>query len=150
MKTKQELKEEIERLQAEYDAMTDDCDFAPKDGADYYYVDACGLTDGTCYTGHCVDIDRNHYFNIYPTQLMAEKAAKLMRRSNAIIRACLLVDPDFEPDWEDEDQEKWSFEKKYSSYLSRCDCALRVAPAYASTRNKLLQAKELIEKWGVK
>ena len=47
----------------------------------------------------------NH--NVFKSAKTARKAAKAMKINNAVISACLQVDPDFEPDWSNTDQYKY-------------------------------------------
>ena len=44
-------------------------------------------------------------FNCYETEALATKAAVMMKRSNALIMVCLMVDPDFVPDYLSGNQE---------------------------------------------
>lgn len=90
------------------------------------------------------------FHNVYKTEQQAEKAAELMRRSNAIIRACLLVDPDFVPDWENSNQDKFYPVYFYGKWTSDMRSLSKHPSACVSTFDKAQQACRLLEKWGVK
>ena len=79
----------------------------PEAGRNYYFVDVAGDTEFYRWEGDMYDnaLATNH--NVFPKPCVARKAGKLMRRSNLVISACLQVDPDFEPDWDNRDQTKW-------------------------------------------
>lgn len=136
MKTKQEL------------------DFVPTGDQCYYYVDDAGCPEPVSYydiSPTSFSQGQMRFHNVYPTKKLAEKAAKLMRRSNAIIRACLLVDPDFEPDWRNWNQEKFGI------YCNHLDLGWFFLPqvaaenfnSYVSSSDKAQAAIGLLEKWGV-
>ena len=96
--------------------------------------------------------DRLRHQNVFETKSQAEKASKLQRVSNAIIRACLLVDPDYEPDWSTGEIMKylpyWSCTSS-SWVVDYYGCA-RKAPAHVSTREKAEQVCALLTKWDIK
>ena len=123
--------------------------FKPKDGERFYRITGTGYVDTT-------EIGQNptkllEHYNAFKSLKQAEKASKLQRRSNAIIMACLTVDPDFVADWDDSNQ------VKYGPYYHHDDKSWDVglwtfhnsAPAYVSTREKAEQACKLLTEWGV-
>lgn len=121
-------------------------------GVEYWHVHGDGTVDNFDDDGHAFDKDSLEFHNYYPSEAQAQKAAEYMRRSNAIIRACLLVDPDFEPDWDDNNQ-KWGCE--LYDHFDQCwavaaSLHTQLAPAYVSTREKAKQVRDLLIKWGVK
>jgi hypothetical protein len=79
--------------------------FKPAHGETFYFVNDTGEVEcaGSDYTD-----DAFNYFNCYETEELATKAAVMMKRSNAIIMACLMADPDFVPDYTSGNQEHWS------------------------------------------
>lgn len=118
----------------------------------YWFVlnSSCVVFD--IWDGHTIDEERLMFYNVFPSREMAEKAAEMMRRSNAIIHACLLVDPDFEPDWNNAGQSKWFVyynHNKGKLYMD-FDGRYQKAPAYVSSKEKANQVIELLKKWGVK
>jgi hypothetical protein len=127
-----------------------DCDFVPVGDMTFWHVGSWGNVDRTtCLVP--VTPNRSAFFNMYPTEKLARKAAELMRSSNAIIRACLLVDPDYTPEWGgtmrnysvyyNYDTQRWG------SYAHR---TTQGASAYVSTPEKAEQVINLLKKWGVK
>ena len=73
----------------------------PIDG--YYFVNGRGDVNGPPRK----DIGYREFFNCYPSLIVAKKAAARMRRANAIISACLAVDPDFRPEDHPPGRPKW-------------------------------------------
>jgi len=123
---------------------------------EYFAVDSEGRVYSTNLLGgsensHSYRIHTN--FTTYPTREMAEKAAVLMKRNNAIIKACLLVDPDYVPDWTNR-------KTKFAVYYDHIDsewvvgwssfCSSALASAYVSTEKKAIKVCELLTKWGIK
>lgn len=127
-------------------------DWEPEKEDWYYRVGTGGGVGILEYCGGILDAWHKGHFNIYPTQQLAEKASVLMKRSNAIIRACTLVDPDFEPDWNDVDQSKWTvyYSYKYDEWWSGRVVQINDGVAHVSTQEKANQVCELLTKWGVK
>jgi len=124
----------------------------PSHGDQYWYV--VGLDDPIStyqWDGDEVDQGLKAHHNIFRTKEAAEKAAVLIRRSNAIIRACLEVDPDFDPDWTDIDQKKWSV---YYSHIYRkwteTPTVINYEPAHVSSQEKAEEVARLLNDWGVK
>ena len=92
-------------------------------------------------------------FNCYETGALATKADKMMKRNNAIIMACLIVDPDFVPDY-------LSGRKHYYFYYKDADRG--IPPRWAmmwsyicnygpcvSTEEKWEEAAVLLTEWGI-
>lgn len=121
--------------------VTNALDWVPGRGRRYWTVSTTGTCCDYVWDDDWHDARALASHNCFPTEAQAEKAAKYIRRYNAIIRACLLVDPDFEPDWGDERQVKWFIDSSKRTHL---------APAYVSTKEKAKQVRELLIKWGVK
>lgn len=122
----------------------------PSDGDQYWCIDGDVVS-----TYHWVDDPVDQGFkkmhNIYRTREAAEKAANLMLLSNAVIRACLEVDPDFEPNWSNINEEKWSV--YYSHALKKwteTPTVINYDPAHVSTQEKAQKVCALLNEWGVK
>jgi hypothetical protein len=118
--------------------------WVPKDGQTFYYVWAHG--DVATLIGQ--ENKRKDFYNFFPTKEQALKASGYMRRSNLIIKACLQVDPDFEPDWEDRNQAKYSFYFNHVSdewyiHISELEQFL---PCYVSTIEKAQQVCDLLNR----
>jgi|TARA_R110000744_G_scaffold125753_1_gene231965 hypothetical protein len=76
------------------------------------------------------------HYNVYKTEALAKKASVLQRRSNLVIQACLNFDPDFVPDWSDEDQAKYGFffTSRLGLWVYSATQYADDSPAYVSTR----------------
>ena len=88
--------------------------------------------------------ETKNMFNSWPSRELAEKAATRMRVKNALVWAKLKVEPEFEPDWSDEFQEKWC-PSTGECWLNREDDGLE----YYSTQQKAQQARQLLIDAGV-
>ena len=124
----------------------------PSHGDQYWYVGG-HVEPISTYSWHGDQIDQglknNH--NIFRTREAAEKAAMLILRSKAIISACLEVDPDFEPDWTNIDQKKWSV--YYGHIFGRwteTPAVINYEPAHVSSQEKAEEVARLLNDWGVK
>lgn len=118
----------------------------------YYRVSHYGWIVSTFLYKHEYESDSIDFFNIFETKEQAEKAAGLMRRSNAIIRACLMVDPDFDADWMNEEQEKYFFAYDHLNeewYYSQRDRLNSRPPACVSTEEKAQEVCKLLAEWGL-
>jgi hypothetical protein len=109
----------------------------------FFYSDG-SLFDRACYEN----------FNCYETEELATKAAVMMKRSNAIIMACLIVDPDFVPDYLSGNQRHYSFEYKNSEM--GCEERWNFFQSFivnsgpsVSTKEKWEEAAALLTEWGV-
>jgi len=66
----------------------------------YYFIQATGsISKAVFFTNSMADEECLKFFNCFRTIEQAKKAAKLMRRHNAMIRAKMEVDLDYEPVW---------------------------------------------------
>ena len=121
-----ELGAEIERLKRQPEGV-----WEPKRGDYFFMVDFHGAVRSINPTG---SVTTHH--NIYKTRQLAEKASVLMRRSNLVIQACLNFDPDFVPDWSDEDQAKYGFffTSRLGLWVYSATQLADDSPAYVSTR----------------
>ncbi|MDA9090781.1 hypothetical protein N9J84_01605 [Porticoccaceae bacterium] len=79
----------------------------PMIGNAYFRIGVAGEARRFRWANDTSDRAIRAFHNAFPSMGVAEKAAALMRRSNLVISACLQVDPDFEPDWDNRDQAKW-------------------------------------------
>jgi len=124
----------------------------PSCGDQYWYVDGRDeLVSTYFWDGDQIDQGLKASQNIYRTREAAEKAAVMVRRSNAVIRACLEVDPDFEPEWTNIDQEKFSV---YYSHIygkwTETPAVINYEPAHVSSKAKAEEVARLLNEWGVK
>lgn len=144
------LQQEIREAMVSFKEETEkECgvDWVPKESEDYWAITRKGsVCDFVNISGN---IEKFH--NFFQTEPQAEKASALMRRSNAIIRACLLVDPDYKPDWSNGFQ-KWGvgYDNTDCVWLPQYDRYNKRFPAYVSSEEKAQQVCELMTKWGVK
>ena len=130
-----------------------DWDWEPGDKMEYFFVDPEGMENVRSWSGINRASKKLHleHHNVFKTKEQAQKASKLQRVSNAIIRACLLVDPDYEPDWSLNETKYRAFfahhQKKWGIDISWKD---KKSPAYVSTRENAKRVCALLAKWGMK
>ena len=86
----------------------------------------------------------NH--NVYPSYDVAKKASALIRRSNLVISACLQIDPDFEPDWGNQDQGKWSARYRHDikAWALLGSYEFQIGAAYVSSKGKGIELIEML------
>ena len=102
----------------------------------------------------CMDGSLFSSFNCYETKELAIKAAVMMKRSNAIIMACLMVDPDFVPDYKRGNQEHYSFFHNPVPAVFGGGWVMVMNKYYnagpcVSTQEKWNEAAALLTEWGV-
>ena len=128
--------------------------FKPKKSVNYFHVTCTGRKSKAEYMGGPCDQKRLNNFNCFETEELATKAAVMMKRNNAIIMACLTVDPDFVPDYLSGNQLHYSF--KFDSpnggwdggwFYERSFC-VNDGPC-VSTEAKWHEAAVLLKEWGV-
>lgn len=93
-----ELGAEIQRLKRQPVGV-----WEPKENERYWRINGFGTPTTT---RHCGNLAKANH-NVYETEALAEKASVMQRRSNLIIQACLNFDPDFVPDWSNDNQTKF-------------------------------------------
>lgn len=131
----------------------EDKDWVPELGEKYWFIDGMGRLINL-YQGAG---KRLEHHNVYRTEPEAEKAAKYMRRCNAVIRACMLIEPDFNTELlTDTSAVKWSPTKNIHKRDGEnfwgplwVKSTVPSAPACVSTRELAIEACELLTKWGV-
>lgn len=126
--------------------------FAPEQDDDFFYVGGSGDPLELPYYNDAFDVDAHDFFNCYETKELAEKAAPLMRRSNAIIMAKLMVDPAFKPDWSDTCQVKYYviWNGDLNKWTTASSSRINMNVACVSTRENAEQMCDLLTDWGVR
>tara|TARA_R110002124_G_scaffold274286_1_gene444077 strand:- start:21 stop:506 length:486 start_codon:yes stop_codon:yes gene_type:complete len=160
MKTKAEQLEELKATAVELQQQIEDLEsskckwFKPEIGDMYWYILGFGGTVKERPNFRSCDKSRYENFNCYETEDLATKADVMMKRNNAIIMACLTVDPDFVPDYLSGNQEHHSFWYEAGSIgheggwrLSK-SYTLDVGPC-VSTQEKWEEAAALLTEWGI-
>ena len=124
----------------------------PKITEKYWYVEPRGTVEWNSQMYDMYDLNFAEYGNMFPTEEAAEKAAALMARSNNIIAACLQVDPDFEPDWNNNPPDKYYpiYDHERHNWSCRICFAWGAAPAYVSTLEKCKEVCAILQAGGVK
>jgi hypothetical protein len=128
--------------------------FKPEIGDFYWYVLGSGGVAKERHNNRKFDDSCFNSFNCYETEELATKAAKYMKRNNAIIMACSIVDPDFVPDYLSGNQEHHSFEYKNThlgydeKWGARASYFVNCGPC-VSTEAKWEEAAALLKEWGV-
>lgn len=131
-----ELGAEIQRLKRQPVGV-----WGPELGEAYYRVGVAGAVDCFSLKVYSGSGLLAHH-NVYKTKALAEKASVLQRRSNLVIQACLNFDPDFVPDWSNDDEikhgpyydhrtQKWCYSRTYvtndsAAYISTLEIAAKV------------------------
>jgi hypothetical protein len=126
--------------------------FKPEIGEFYWNV----LSDGRRVHHINRTFDNKCYdnFNCYETEELATKAARDMKRNNAIIMACLQVEPEFVPNYTSGNQVHYSFEYKNSEIGCPSDWQWRASfivdnGPCVSTQEKWHKAAALLKEWGI-
>lgn len=129
----------------------EDLDWVPKGGERYYYMSASGGSGSWKYCDDASDRQTIKNHNAFKTEALAEKASKLQRVSNAIIRACLLVDPDYEPEWGENARDKHSvyYANVSGGWKTTVSTSCVFSIAHVSTQKKAEQVAALLTKWNV-
>ena len=160
MKTKEQQIEDLKttavKLQQQIEELeSSKCKrFKPEFRDSYGWVDDRGSTYCMSYDNSKFDEGRYDNFNCYETKELATKASPMMRRNNAIIMACLIVDPDFVPDYLSGNQEHFTF--YYQSAEMGMHPQWGIMRSYTcnygpcvSTPEKLKEAAALLKEWGI-
>jgi hypothetical protein len=128
--------------------------FEPEIGQEYCFVKDNGQVDRNPWDNDIFDLGLWDIFNCYETEDLASKAAVMMKRNNAIINACLMVDPNFVPDYlsgnkvhyslgyqngEVSVHPKWFMTRAYTCNYGPC----------VSTQEKWEEAAALLKEWEV-
>ena len=85
-------------------------------------------------------------YSAFKTRAVAKKAAKAMRIHNAIISACLQVDPDFDPDWNDRTQCKYYpiYNKQDMRWGYSASVTVKTLPICVSNRDSIEKVIEIL------
>jgi hypothetical protein len=128
--------------------------FKPEWNEEFYFVNGSVDAEKTFNCNLIEDKERYEHFNCYETEELATKAAVMMKRSNAIIMACLQVDPDFVPDYLSGNQEHHSFCYQaeemgvYAEWIRIMNYNYIYGPC-VSTKEKWEAAAALLKEWEV-
>ena len=128
--------------------------FKPDIGGVYWLCKATGhinnnIEDFTAYDTHVFE-----NFNYYETEALATKASVMMKRNNAIIMACLTVDPNFVPDYLSGNQGHFTFYYQSAEmgisprWVMMRSHACNYGPC-VSTRAKWKEAAALLTEWEI-
>jgi hypothetical protein len=128
--------------------------FKPEFDKEWGCVDQTGNVVDTYWNDLPYDLQCYNNFNCYETKELATKAAVMMKRSNAIIMACLQVDPDFVPDYLSDNQKHYSFyyEAPEVGLNGSWECSFSYTDNYGpcvSTVEKWKEAAALLTEWEV-
>jgi hypothetical protein len=161
MKTKAEQLEELKatavKLQQQIaDLESSKCKrFEPEIGGFYWVCKATGYIEGNTedFTAHDTHLFEN--FNYSETEELASKAGVMMKRNNAIIMACLMVDPDFLPNYLSGNKEHFTFYYQsaemgmFPRWVMMRSYTCNYGPC-VSTPEKWKEAAALLTEWGIK
>ena len=117
--------------------------FKPSDG--YYFVNGCGAAVSTSVAIFYPAL-RMDFFNCFQSLEVAEKAAIRMRRANAVISACLAVDPDINPEECPAGHRFWApcYSSTECKWVAIYDPGTSQASALVSTFEKAQQAADIL------
>ena len=113
----------------------------------YYFIDSDGKSVGTTILGTEKQRRRAATYNAYPSRKLVDKAADYLAPLRMLVRTALEIDPDFEPDWTDSEQEKFYLYRLRGEYgvtstrFFKSDYSTPVV----STRKKAEQWLELVK-----
>jgi hypothetical protein len=144
-KTLQELKELNEQIPVR---------FMPESNEKFWYVDADGLQQCLPWVKLNNNIGLFDNYNMFKTQIVAAIASKMMTRNNAIILACLLVDPTFVPDYLSGNQKHFSFCYQHAEigfngrWNKEISFTVDRGPS-VSTQEKWEEAVEFLNEWEI-
>jgi hypothetical protein len=120
----------------------------------YWLINSLGEVVDRIWNNFQLDSENFNNFNCYETEELAAKASPMMHRNNAIIMACLMVDPDFVPDYLSGNQRHYSFEYKNSEM--GCEERWNFFQSFivnsgpcVSTQEKWEEAAALLKEWGI-
>ena len=160
MKTKAEQLEELKatavKLQQQIEALeSSKCKrFKPETEIKYHLVNGNGTTSKTYNNDLRVYKDYYNNFNCYETKELANKASPMMKRNNAIIMACLTVDPDFVPNYLSGNKEHFTFYYQSAEmgmpprWVMMRSYTCNYGPC-VSTQEKWKEAAALLKEWGI-
>jgi len=128
--------------------------FKPEIGGFYWSVLSDGREERVRHNNKTFDHKCYDNFNCYETKELATKAAVIMRRNNAIIMACLMVDAEFVPDYLSGNQKHYSFCYQAEEMGVRGGWVRVMNYCYiygpcVSTEAKWEEAAALLKEWGV-
>jgi hypothetical protein len=128
--------------------------FKPDVDEEWHVVNNLGEASYAVNNGRRYEEGCYEHFNCYETEELATKAAVMMHRNNAIIMACLQVDPDFVPDYLSDNQKHYSFyyEAPEIGLNGSWECSFSYTDNYGpcvSTVEKWKEAAALLKEWEV-
>jgi hypothetical protein len=128
--------------------------FKPELDEEYWPVGDDGQTYCNPWGNDTFDKNVWKRFNCYETKELATKAAVMMRRNNAIIMACLMVDPNFMPNYLSGNQKHHSFCYQaeemgvHGGWVRVMNYCYIYGPC-VSTEAKWEKAAALLKEWGI-
>jgi hypothetical protein len=128
--------------------------FKPEIDGLYWFIEDNGQADCNHWTNDTFDNSCYENFNCYETKALTTKASAMMRRNNAIIMACLQVDPDFVPDYLSGNQRHWYFyysapQMGFMGGWSPLSSIIHNRGPSVSTQEKWHEAAALLTEWGI-
>jgi hypothetical protein len=128
--------------------------FKPEIDEEYWLVGDDGQTYCNPWGNDTFDKNVWERFTCYETKEIATKAAVMIKRNNAIINACLQVEPDFVPNYLSGNQGHYSFyyEAPEVSLNGSWACSFSYTDNHGpsvSTLEKWEEAAALLKEWGI-
>jgi hypothetical protein len=128
--------------------------FEPESNEKFWFVDADGKQVRRPWVKLNNDIGLFINYNMFKNQIVASIASKMMTRNNAIIMACLLVDPTFVPNYTSGNQKHYSFEYFHpqmghnGEWIFQMSFSNDKGPC-VSTEEKWEEAVEFLNEWKI-
>ena len=95
--------------------------------------------------------ERYAFYNLYPQQDDLTQVVEQMRRANAIIMACHIVDPNYTPDFQSEAHKfRVYYANSHQAWGISSTRVMNYGIAHVSTKEKAQQVCELLTSWGVR
>jgi hypothetical protein len=128
--------------------------FEPESNEKFWFVDADGKQLRRTFVKLNNDVWLFDNYNMFKNQIVAAIASKMMTRNNAIIMACLLVDPTFVPNYTSGNQKHYSFEYFHpqmghnGEWIFQMSFSNDKGPC-VSTEEKWEEAVEFLNEWKI-
>jgi len=123
--------------------------FQPKNNEQCCIMRAHGGFDNVTWSDRYHNHAAVNAFICFQTKKLARKADAIYRRDRAIAMACMIVDPNYKPDWDDGSETKWFVFNYLGNWSLDSTERSRYTSAAVSTKEKAEQVCELLTDLGI-